>query len=614
MSIKTLNEFIKSIPQFPEDQLNITDASLKLLKTVYSKAINFPKELLNGPLKLPLIVSYHPKASLLNNNIHETFLAVKVAEKLDMIPLWIPYIYDTGFKSAEHKIRRPTYVYFEGKHIPIRTSAAIRGNIMATEKPLSEKEIKSFFRELGKYLNATLTGLKTLLNKFNFGHFLFDLKKKMALFNKKSINKILNDLEKLWLDAIKNSKKLDESLTRISVAMFKVFGIDIGAVFMDDILVDLVQEIFEEILKTSSVKKDPSLLEDLFLAYNLESRERTPILYAGEGKFLAYDDNAVRVFDGNLSDLLAGLKNHKVLPTGNLIMVLFTAIGCKLVLGGPHTMEYYPNYFEKAHSLLKDTPFNSKMTLFSYGDVRFIDLRNMTDIMSAARVFDKVGSRNYIQKGKFTIPHDIIDHLNFIAGAENVPHEYNEILNKIISNQKFSKEPALKKEELRYNEFLELISKEPEELLKNPAGLKKWLKSTKFEGLHPVRLEVLLENLRLDIEMRLRMLRENVRFEQHILGGTIGSDESNIEVIYDGLNLRSKRYPTLLELLFYDMLPLDEFEEDGELKKHENEWIWLQFEINSDKNAYLKAQQYDNYEDAFNALIPKKLLPPILKF
>jgi len=167
---------------------------------------------------------------------------------------------------------------------------------------------------------------------------------------------------------------------------------------------------------------------------------------------------------------------------------------------------------------------------------------------------------------------------------------------------------------LRYNEFLELISKEPEELLKNPAGLKKWLKSTKFDGLHPIRLEVLLENLRLDIEMRLRMLRENMRFEQHILGGTIGSDESNIEVIYDGLNLRSKRYPTLLELLFYDMLPLDEFEEDGELKKHENEWIWLQFEIKSDKNAYLKARQYDNYEDAFKALIPEKLLPPLLKF
>ena len=174
--ITTIEDFISAIPQFPEEDLKISDSCQKLLEIVYKKANNLNATPQGPPYKPPLIISFHPKISLLNNNIHETYLAEKIANKLGMVPLWIPYIYDTGFKNLANKIRRPTYVFFEGKHIPLRSSAAIRGNIMATEKALTDKEVRAFFREMVKHETANLARLKTMLNKFNFGHFLFDLK------------------------------------------------------------------------------------------------------------------------------------------------------------------------------------------------------------------------------------------------------------------------------------------------------------------------------------------------------------------------------------------------------------------------------------------------------
>ena len=611
--IQTIEDFINAIPPFPEEDLEISDSCQKLLEIVYKKANNLNETQQGPPYKPPLIISFHPKVSLLNNNIHETYLAEKVANKMGMVPLWIPYIYDTGFKNLANKIRRPTYIYFEGKHIPLRTSAAIRGNIMATEKALTDKEVRAFFRELVKHETANLARLKTMLNKFNFGHFLFDLKSSASKINNKIVRQRFESMEKLCLNAIKSTKKIDESLGNISIALLKEFGINVGIVMMDDILADITEIVFTEVIESPSVKKDPSILENLFLAYDLKSRERTPILYAGQGDFLAYDDSSNRVFDGKLDDLIAGLKSHSTLPTGDLIMVLFNAMGCKLVLGGAHTIEYYPDYFIKSHSVLKETSFNSKMQLFSYGKIKFMDTRNMTDIMSAIRVFDKVGSRNYIQKGKFSVPNDIVDHLNFLSGAKEVPIDYNIILKEILKSQKEGMLTALQKEEARYKEVMEIVSKDPEELLKDPVSLKKWIRGTKFDGLHPVRLEVLLENLRQDIEMRLRHLKENIKFEQHILGGTIEIEEDEGEIIYDGILIRSNRYPSLLELVYYDCKPLEQFEVEGHLEDHESEWVWKQFIHDQTETEDLEANAFSDYKSVYEKLIPKKSLVPLFK-
>ena len=611
--IRTIEDFINAIPPFSEEDLKVSDSSQKLLEIVYRKANNLNDSQLSPPFKPPLIISFHPKISLLNNNIHETYLAEKIANKLGMVPIWIPYIYDTGFKNLANKIRRPTYIYFEGKHIPLRTSAAIRGNIMATEKALNDKEVRAFFRELVKHETANLAHLKTMLNKFNFGHFLFDLKSSASKLNSKIIRQRFEYLENLSLSAIKGTRKIDESLGNISVALLKEYGINVGIVMMDDVLADITQIVFKEVIESPSVINDPSILEDLFLAYDLKSRERTPISYAGQGDFIGYDDSANRVFDGKLDDLITGLRDHTVLPTGDLIMVLFTAMGCSLVLGGAHTIEYYPDYFIKSHSVLKETSFNSKMQLLSYGKIRFMDIRNMTDIMSAIRVFDKVGSRNYIQKGKLLIPADIVDHLNFLAGAKEVPIEYNILLEELLKSQKGDISTALQKEDARYKEVMKVVSKDPEELLKDPTSLKKWIKGTNFEGLHPVRLEVLLENLRQDIEMRLRYLKDNIKFEQHILGGTIQTEEDEGEIIYDGILIRSNRYPSLLELVYYDCKPLKLFELSGHLEDHESDWIWKQFIHDDSDKDRLDANEFSDYKSVFEKLIPMESLVPLFK-
>ena len=451
-----------------------------------------------------------------------------------------------------------------------------------------------------------------MLNKVNFGHFLFNLKRQISSIKNKDLRYRISTLEKMWLEANKGSKKLDESLAKISLSQLEEFGIDVGLIMMDDILADMVKIVFSEVLETSSVKNDPSLLENLFLAYDLKSRERTPIMYTGENQFIAYDDSSYRVFDGNFEVLIEGLKKHSVLPTGPLIMVLFTAMGCKLVLGGAHTVEYYPDYFIKAFSILNETSFNSKMQLLSYGKIRFVDLRNMIDIMSAIRIFDKVGSRNYIQKGLFTLPEDVIDHLNFLSGLDEIPLQYRDILEKVLKNQKSDKPPALVREEERYQEVLKIVATDPETLLKDPSNLKKWIRGTKFEGLHPIRLEVMLENLRLDVEMRLRMLKENINFEKHILGGTL-EDEEEGEVIYDGLIIRSNRYPSLLELVYYECKPYKEFENDGILKDHDSKWIWKHFTHQSDSNP-IDSLSFSDYKSVFEKLIPSKAISPILSY
>ena len=95
--IGNVEDFLKELPDFPDGKTELSESTQNLLRLAYQKAYNLPKKALDEPLKTPLIISFHPKMSLLNNNIHETYLAEKVAKKLDMIPIWMPYVYDTGF-------------------------------------------------------------------------------------------------------------------------------------------------------------------------------------------------------------------------------------------------------------------------------------------------------------------------------------------------------------------------------------------------------------------------------------------------------------------------------------------------------------------------------------
>ncbi|MHA1340447.1 MAG: hypothetical protein ACTSRZ_10795 [Promethearchaeota archaeon] len=619
--IRTPGQFIDAIPRFENINVDLPIKSKKLLKFIYEKAENLPKNLndSNGNLKPPLIISFHPKLSLLNNNVHETYFAQYIADKLDMIPIWIPYIYDTGYKTVANKIRLPTYVFFEDKYIPIRASAKIRGNIMATEPPLSEKEIKAFFRELEKHEIYILSNFKNMLNPFNFGHYLFDLKKRVMQISPKSIRKKINSIQTDWIKQVKGSKRLADSLAKISLYNLKKMNINIALLNIDDILADIVKIVFEDILQTPKIKQDPSLLENLFLAYNLKTKERTPILYAGDLHFIGFNEFDVKVFDGNFDDLIQGIREHSVLPTGHLIMTLFTAMGCRIVLGGEHTLNYYPNYFEKSHDLLEQTQFNSKMFLLSYGNTRFIDLRNLTDIMATIRILDKVGSRNYIKKGTFNVPEDIIDHLNFLAGPKNVPKEYIHIIEKILNknieeiiNSFKTKKTAYDKELARNKEVHNILEMKPEDILKNPSILKKYIPDLNLNGLNLGKLEYVLDNLRIDADMRLKKMEENILFEKRILGGTIESIDAT-EIIYNGILIRSNRYPSLFEMIFYEIMPQNNFEIEGYFEQPSSNWILSHFVVNKKKFGRIDSKRFDNYKDAFEYLIPPQKLPKMLR-
>ena len=103
--INNVNDFVDQIPKFTQNQLKLSESTKNILKMVYSKSSFIEEPNINDQLKPPLIISFHPKTSLLNNNVHETFFAEKIATKLGMIPIWIPYVYDTGYKTASNKIR-----------------------------------------------------------------------------------------------------------------------------------------------------------------------------------------------------------------------------------------------------------------------------------------------------------------------------------------------------------------------------------------------------------------------------------------------------------------------------------------------------------------------------
>jgi len=617
--VRTSKQFLESLKEFSNINNLIPRKSSKLLNLIYKHAENLPKELKDeqGNLKLPLIISFHPKLSLLNNNVHEVYFSQHIAKKFGMIPIWIPYIYDTGYKTAENKIRLPTYVLFEGKYIPIRASAKIRGNIIAVEPALKKNEIIEFFNEIEKHELYILSNLKNMLNPFNFGHYLFNLKRKILNITSKQIKNKIESLKSDWIKiATENSncKRLSDSLSRISLYNLKKMNIDVALLNIDDILGDMIKIVFEEILQTPKIKQDPSKLENLFIHYNLKTKERTPVLYAGDFKFIAFDEFDNKVYEGTLDDLVQGIKDHSILPTGHLIMTLFTAMGCKIVLGGEHTINYYPDYFEKAYDLLEQTEFNTKMHLISYGNVRFMDLRNLTDIMSVIRILDKVGSRNYIQKSYITIPDDIIDHLDFLNGVKSIPIEYKTIAEQILKQNINEGITAYQKELARNQEVHKLLEMNREEILKNPTILKKYLPDLNINDLNIHKLEFVLENIRADADSRLVKMEENIKFEQHILGGTLLNDDNKTsEVIYNGILLRSNRYPSLFEMVFYEIEPLEEFEVEGQFEYPESGWILAKFRVNVDKYNKINSIKFDDYKNIFEYLIPNSKLPKFLK-
>lgn len=641
----TSNTVFKNIPP-------LSDGNRKLLTILYRelhgpeldrlKQLQFdPKE-----LKPPIIISFHPKLSLLNNNIMEAQFSELLAQKINHIPLWIPYLYDTAIHSAAEggKIRAPTYAFFEGRFLQLRSATQIHGNIIKTEKAISKMEIDTFIRSMDDYIFYRFGSLHNFLDQYDYGHDLFPLKLKIMKLDRKVLKSRIEMFRGLMLTAAIQGQNLGESLGYISHALMKELGISINIAFIERVLPQLVFEVFKEITQKMEVKNDPSLLDGLFVHYSVKSKQRTQVSFTGD-HFLAMDDGANRLFDGTLEELVAKIEKDEILPLGPLLILIFAALGCRFTFGGMHTQEYYPKYLSNATKLLAGTSFSCAMQTIAYGNIRTIDLRNMMDLFAVARVVEKVGSRSVSQRGQLTLPDDIVDHLMFMNGEDAVPIEYKSIIEKLKTSSLKSKEKvkdnpekspkiikktALEKETARLEQIARWNAMDPDALKKESGALKPFFAKLDFEKIHPERLKMSVENLYTDSEVRVQSLKENILFEQHILGGKlpkikstadksqeneedsfIDKDGHLFQEIFDGLWLRSKRVPTLLELAFYKV-PIDlPFQETVEIKTSKTPHFCLEIipKISSNGCETISTQSFTTFTSAFEALVPKKYLP-----
>jgi hypothetical protein len=603
----------------------IPDKAQKALKLIYENTEGLDLSQITtktGSLKAPLIISFHPKLSLLNNNVHEALLCSLLAKELDMIPLWMPYVYDTGYKAKSKKISSSALFYFEGKYIQLRAPSQIRGNLIGMEPPLKDSEIKAFVSELKTQFTQSIQELKKYLDEINFGHELFNLKLKLLKMNVKEINGRISELEADFLKINKGTKTLAHSLTRFSVYLLDKLGIKVYPMMIDFLLPEIFGEILEDAVSRPSIAKDPEKLEGLFLWFDKKTKERTPIQFTGQS-FIGVDENAQKVFEGGVKELVDALKNHDIIPTGPALMLLFNAIGCKITLGGTHTLEYYPEYIANSNKILQETDFDHTMQEFCYGNLKFIDSRNTGDILAVARILEKAGSRNIAETGSFKIPDAVVDHLNFLAGIDKVPLEYRGIAEALPKIKK----PSIEKERERYEEITGYYNMKPEELKGKIKELKKFIPTIDVQNPPgEERLKMLVENYWEDINMRYLKMLQMIQLEQQFLGGSLpkstkpgneddeGDDgeDDNIEVIYHGILKRSNRVPSLLELeLFMNKITRD-FIKEYELDFKTDNALVISV-IKEKKAERLETMEFKEYKPLFEMLVPNRYLPDFLR-
>ena len=628
-SFKDLHALIKSFSKHYKTQKisPIPENAQKILKVIYENAEGLDQSTIFtkfGALKAPLIISFHPKLSLLNNNVHEALLCSLLAEELEMVPIWMPYVYDTGYKTKGKKISSSALFYFEGKYLQLRAPSQIRGNLIGMEPPLKDSEIKAFINELKTEFTRSIQELKKYLDGINFGHELFNLKLKLLKMNAKEITSRIAEMESDFLRINKGTKTLAHSLTRISVYLLEKIGIKVYPVMIDFLLPEIFGEILEDAVSREQNAKDPEKLEGLFLWFDKKTKERKPIQFTGQN-FIGVDENSQKVFEGSVKDLVHALQKQDIIPTGPALMLLFNAIGCKLTLGGTHTLEYYPDYIQSANNILSETEFDHTMQEFCYGNIKFIDSRNTGDILAVARVLEKAGSRNIAETGSFKVPDSIVDHLNFLAGIEKVPLEYHSIAESFPKIKK----PSIEKEYERIKEFNEFHTMKTEELPTKIKELKKFIPTLDVKNLPSAeKLRMLVEHYWEDIDTRYRKILQMIQLEQHLLGGSLpksikaeeddSTDETedagddNVEAIYHGILKRSNRVPSLLELELFMNQISPQFPTEYEIITQPENPLVVSI-VREKKTEKGPSGEFKEFGILFEYLIPNRYLPDFLK-
>jgi hypothetical protein len=149
-----------------------------------------------------------------------------------------------------------------------------------------------------------------------------------------------------------------------------------------------------------------------------------------------------------------------------------------------------------------------------------------------------------------------------------------------------------------------------------------------LESHHPERIKVAIETLWEDSKMRVDKMRENIALEQHLLGGNlpknpkglstsgvnICEEESPVDEIYDGILIRSKRVPALLDLVLYGSDLNLPFQEPIQIVDTDVPFfLFLLIPKIGKPTIPPSIKRFIDYSQAFNFLIPHELLPKFLR-
>jgi hypothetical protein len=527
------------------------------------------------------IITFHPKLDILNSNIGEVLLAEYISKSYGVKPLWVPYTFDTGFKSGVDKNKAPLGVYFENELISLISPNKTGNRPLCLSKRFNQDNIKRFIKEIKKAFSKSLSIYKTQIDEIKFGHLLFYLKQPKKLNELSTeFNNSLNDLTEILNDATKFNR-LSDQLIHTTLQLFEKNRISIDAMPIDRILAE-DNSLIDLIL--SNYPETYSLIGDNIKVIN-DKYGRVPLRF----------ENNVFIADKELSskELKEKFQRREATISGDLFFAILNHYGFQTTLGGKRTINYYDALFEKAEQIASawGEQFNLK---YLHHDTQGHPFKyNIKETAAVLRILDKTASRNLLVNGKFEIPKDIADHLAFLSGIEQVPEQFR-------NSEFFSGKSALEKkmESLQYViDQLRLIGTND-----NSEKLKELAKKVSCKITDKGYLQRVLEEKKESLEQYISSILKDVELEQAFLGGTINGTYK------DGVVAHSHRHPGLISLILLgeSITPLTNFYFD-EQKSNSNPYCLSS--IKSPRQELDVSRTYSNPKELEKRLLAPKLLP-----
>jgi hypothetical protein len=341
-----------------------------------------------------IILSFHPRASTTNSHITEVLLANEIYRFTGLVPLWFSFTFDSGYKTNERKDRTPTLLCFENKYITLRSPDKIGAFPISSCKPVTEDELKRVSEETRKVIIENGNLLQSYLDLIQFGHVLFQLRRSGT---KKLIQNCLNRLDNvisIYLEAIRESKNLGESLTKMNVRLLRYHNLFLEAIEFDNLIKNFPD------LYIDTVKKYPELVYHI-----CRDAKRYPIEICG---------NKIKSGCGCIFSIDEFIENVGVsfVPSG-LMCILLISLFSDYTICGSLMRKYYEENITKSSQISKEIGYETNLRFLTFERNRCVQGYGMYDLVSFLHTMNTLG-RNVYLNGSFSLPEDVEEHLNWL--------------------------------------------------------------------------------------------------------------------------------------------------------------------------------------------------------